>query len=185
MSRFRKSDWIELGWKQLSQNGPDGLKIDILCDLAGRSKGSFYHHFEDYDAFLTQLTDAWVKRQTTDLMADFDPSQPVDAQMDAMFEAVIALDYRFELGMRELARKFPQLAVRVTEVDRMRLEFSAEMYRLRFGVPKDEAEHLATLDYAVLTGLILLDPDMSADRQKALYETYDALLVAKYRENAE
>lgn len=185
MSRFRSSDWIDLGWRQLSQTGPDGLKIETLCDLAGRSKGSFYHHFEDYDGFLTQLTETWVKRQTTDLMSDFDPAQPIGPQMDALFEAVLALDYRFELGMRELGRKFPQVADRVAEVDRMRLEFTTQMYGVRFGVDEAEAEQLALLDYAVLSGLILLDPDMSAARQKALYERYDALLTAKYGEDTE
>lgn len=182
MKRLKKSDWIDLGWRQLSSEGPEALKIDSLCAVAGRSKGSFYHHFSDFDAFLAELTEEWVTRQTTDLMARFDPDAPLAPQMDAMIEDVIAMDYRFELGIRELARRHAGLAARLADVDEMRLAFTAKIYRLRFGLDEVAAAQMAELEYAVLAGLILLDPEMSAARQKALYQAYDALLVAKYGE---
>ena len=180
MSRFRKSDWLELGWTQLSETGPDGLKIDTLCARCGRSKGSFYHHFKDFGVFLSELTDLWVKRQTTDLMAAFDPTKPVQPQMDAMVEQIIAMDYRFELGIRELARRDPLVEARLKDVDRMRMDFTAQIYQLRFGVDADEAARMAELEYAVLNGLFVRDPDISAERQIALYQTYEELLTAKY-----
>ena len=180
MSRFRKSDWLELAWRQLSDHGPDGVKIDLLCEKANRSKGSFYHHFKDQEAFLEALIDLWVKRQTTDLMEAFDPALPIEPQMEDMVQSVIGMDYRFELGVRELARRVPFVAARLAEVDQTRLDFTAEIYRLRFGIGADEALLMAELENAVLGGLVLLTPDISDERQIALYRAYESLLAAKY-----
>ena len=51
--------WLVLGLAQLSAHGPDGLRIEPLCAAAARTRGSFYHHFQDHDAFIAALLDHW------------------------------------------------------------------------------------------------------------------------------
>ncbi len=51
-SRLSVTDWITAGLKLLSEDGIGGVKIQRLCDRLGVTKGSFYWHFTDLDAFL-------------------------------------------------------------------------------------------------------------------------------------
>src|ERR1700761_9402984 len=57
--RLSKADWLILGQRLLSEEGPSGLGIDRLTQAAGRTKGSFYHHFQGRDDFLTALMAHW------------------------------------------------------------------------------------------------------------------------------
>jgi AcrR family transcriptional regulator len=43
----------------ISEGGPGALTVAALCERAGVSKGSFYHHFEDLGAFVDDFAAAW------------------------------------------------------------------------------------------------------------------------------
>jgi AcrR family transcriptional regulator len=45
----------------MEAEGIGGVKIQRLCDRLGVTKGSFYWHFEDIDAFHGQLARRWVE----------------------------------------------------------------------------------------------------------------------------
>ena len=51
-SRLSVTDWITAGLTLLSEEGIGGVKIQRLCERLGVTKGSFYWHFTDLDAFL-------------------------------------------------------------------------------------------------------------------------------------
>ena len=50
-SRLSVTDWITAGLELLSRQGIGGVKIQPLCEKLGVTKGSFYWHFTDLDAF--------------------------------------------------------------------------------------------------------------------------------------
>lgn len=50
-----KRPWIEVGYEIFSQEGPQGLKVEVLARRVGKSKSSFYHHFADVEGFTEQL----------------------------------------------------------------------------------------------------------------------------------
>ena len=43
----------------LSEEGPPALSLERLTEAAGRTKGSFYHHFQGRDGFLAALVAHW------------------------------------------------------------------------------------------------------------------------------
>lgn len=170
--RFTREDWIALGHEQLAKEGPDAVKLDALCLAAGLTRGSFYHHFEDHQTFLVAVTETWLTTGTEDVTASIDASVGAADRMDALTRAAMAIDYRLELGIRELARRLPAVRDIVTRADARRLDVLADLYRARFGLGDEAARSYAYLEYAAFSGLILLDPDLPEERQKALAALY-------------
>ncbi len=51
MNQDTKQPWILTGYRLFDQQGPVGLKVEVLAREVGKSKSSFYHHFADLEAF--------------------------------------------------------------------------------------------------------------------------------------
>lgn len=166
--RLKVADWIELGLKELSKSGPEALRLDAICEAAGVTKGSFYHHFENHGSFLTQTAELWNERQTDALIAKVKGKEKADDVAAALFDLALSLDYQVELGMRELARRNEGVADIVAQTDSLRLDFAAKIYKARFDLPDSEAADAAALEYAAFNGLVLISPGISRKRLREL-----------------
>jgi AcrR family transcriptional regulator len=168
-SRFARSDWLALGARLLSDEGPSALSLERLTEAAGRTKGSFYHHFQGRDGFLAALVGHW--RETT-LEAEAKPYRDTAdpaVWRDLLHAAPFQLNQPFERAMRRLAVGEPDVRAGVERVDRERID------RLTFLVSQlrddlDEPRAFATLLYAVIVGAQWLlkpgeDPRTSAMRK--------------------
>ena len=51
MARKSKRDWFIAAIYLLAEGGPSAITIDALCQQLQVTKGSFYHHFKNYDDF--------------------------------------------------------------------------------------------------------------------------------------
>jgi AcrR family transcriptional regulator len=54
--------WILEGYKLFANEGPQGLKVEVLAARIPRSKSSFYHHFADMEVFTEILLKHHLKR---------------------------------------------------------------------------------------------------------------------------
>lgn len=54
--------WIQIGYEIFSQEGPQGLKVEVMARGVQKSKSSFYHHFADMEGFTEQLLTYHLKR---------------------------------------------------------------------------------------------------------------------------
>lgn len=52
-------DWIQAGFAELAYSGPNTLRIGRLCQWLNVTKGSFYWHFADMQAYRAALVEAW------------------------------------------------------------------------------------------------------------------------------
>ena len=59
--QFSANRWVEQGLKALATNGFTALKADPLAKLLGVSRGSFYWHFRDVDAFRAAVLARWAR----------------------------------------------------------------------------------------------------------------------------
>ncbi|MEM9446776.1 MAG: TetR/AcrR family transcriptional regulator [Verrucomicrobiota bacterium] len=50
-----KQPWIDAGYELFAKYGPDGLKVEVISRIVGKSKSSFYHHFADLEVFTAFL----------------------------------------------------------------------------------------------------------------------------------
>ena len=57
MARTGKTpkDWVLAGQRLLIEGGIDAIKLHRLTELLAVSTGSFYHHFRNFDDFLSEL----------------------------------------------------------------------------------------------------------------------------------
>ncbi len=53
-----KQPWITAGYQLFANEGPAGLKVEVIARLVEKSKSSFYHHFADLELF----TDCLLER---------------------------------------------------------------------------------------------------------------------------
>jgi len=171
--RFSKLDWIRHGLEQLASDGHEAVKLEAICTSAGLTRGSFYHHFEDHESFLINLATHWFDAQTAEVAAAVEPDASPEDQSAALTEAAITIDYRLELGIRELGRRLPEVDKTIRQADALRLEVVSALYQRRFGLDPKTADDFAYIEYAAFSGIILLDPDIAPERQIALARLYD------------
>ena len=58
-----KAHWVEGGQTILIENGIEGVKLRALSQRLKLSTGSFYHHFQNLDDYLSQLADYYGSEQ--------------------------------------------------------------------------------------------------------------------------
>ena len=56
VARTPRRRWIEEGLRALAAGGPEAVRIEVLAQALGVSKGGFYGYFADREALLAQLT---------------------------------------------------------------------------------------------------------------------------------
>lgn len=67
--RWRNAeDWIEAGKRFLREEGVMALRVTKLSTYLAVSTGSFYHHFKDFDSFLTALADAYSEGEISQMV---------------------------------------------------------------------------------------------------------------------
>ncbi|MEL7343295.1 MAG: TetR/AcrR family transcriptional regulator [Pseudomonadota bacterium] len=172
--------------QELAAHGSEAVKLEAICKAAKLTRGSFYHHFEDHETFLTGLAEHWMATQTTNVAAAIEPNASPIEQGAALNDAAMNIDYRLELGIRELARRLPAIDRIVKQADAVRLGIIRTLYQQRYGLDESTAEGLAFIEYAAFSGIILLDPDISLERQRALAKLHEDIMGrALGQENAQ
>ena len=118
--RVSIDDWIELGFTLLAEEGVSGIKIDRLCARMGVTKGSFYWHFTDLQAYMEALAERWgdvrdAARASFRELEHLDPSERLQRMMEVLADP---RQWTLERAVREWARSDPAVAERVRKSDR-------------------------------------------------------------------
>ncbi|WP_374656409.1 TetR/AcrR family transcriptional regulator [Dongia sp.] len=174
--RVSARDWVEIALTELSSHGPDAITIDALCRRAGKTKGSFYAHFDSFDAFLAALATHWRARNTETVMRDADAAASPRDRLARLNAIAVRLDARLDQGMRKLAGKSPLIAAAVAKVDEMRIAYLARLHQAAGGFPARAAKDLATIEYAAYVGLPLIGPERGLDELERLHRTFTRLI---------
>lgn len=67
-----RQDWIDAGLSALAERGADAVKVEVLAQRLGVTKGSFYWHFADRPALLTAMLEHWELIATDAIMVAVD-----------------------------------------------------------------------------------------------------------------
>lgn len=169
--------WIDAATEVLVNEGIDHVRIDVLADQLGVTRGSFYWHFRDREDLLRRVLQAWSERATLALTRRL-ASASNDPQ--ARLRDMISLPHRgqaaeraarIELAIRAWARRDPLARQVLDEADRSRLAYHEHTF-LALGLPVAQARARAFITYAAEIGESLLhhhgDPRARADRQREL-----------------
>src|SRR5690606_35575219 len=112
--RLGREDWVELGLSLLAKHGPEALTIERLTDAAKKTRGSFYHHFEDHQAFLAAIGAHWFEREIEGKIADIDMRAVGGKRREAVERDAAGIDHALERELRRLAANEPSIADLVT-----------------------------------------------------------------------
>jgi AcrR family transcriptional regulator len=174
-TRLTKIDWVQAGFRALTQRGLPGIKAESIARDLNVSKGSFYWHFKNINALKVSMLEHWQESATQDvieyvLASDHDPKQQLRNLLIMSTDTDISTPYGgdgAEAAIREWARTSEEVEAVVLRVDATRLEFVSRLL-VAAGQPKDLAMQHANLIYSSLIGLQQLSIQDSVKPQRDL-----------------
>ena len=181
--RLKREDWLQAAFNAIVEGGVDNLKILILAESLGVTRGSFYWHFADHAELLQATLWGW-KDQEIERLRRIEDQQTQDplADMHALLDAALAHssdeleNMRFELAVRGLGRRDTPVAALLMEVDQARTQLFVKHFSRLFKDPQ-KATDLAALFYLTIVGCFQAlsrpgNPARSKDYFKSIIATF-------------
>jgi AcrR family transcriptional regulator len=148
-ARTPRRAWIDEGLRALAAGGPTAVRVELLANSLGVTKGGFYGFFADRAALLEEMLDAF-EREGVDAIVELVEAPGGDARhkLKLLFalgtgEAVPDL-IAVELAVREWARRDAAVAERLRRVDMRRMDYMRSLFR-ELCPEEDEVELRSTL----------------------------------------
>lgn len=155
MRRLEKADWLEFGLGQLAEKGHGALKAQTLAATLGVTRGSFYWHFADLDAFKRDLVALWADRASEGLVNTGVSGQDARTQLATLMVRAFRSGPGLERAMRAWAAAEAEVAAVVAAVDWRRTRLAEEMLEA-LGVPRVDAGPRARMIYWSAIGRLML-----------------------------
>jgi AcrR family transcriptional regulator len=157
-SRWSRADWVELAVERLKAAGPGALTLDALCAAAGRTKGSFYHHFETVDALAAELAQRWRRTETDEIGAIATAEGDPRKGLRALARRSERMDHGLEIGVRALGAERPRVAALVRDADIAREAIIADLLGRAYGLSLAEARDVARVFHSLQLAAQLRSP---------------------------
>ncbi|MGL3819537.1 TetR/AcrR family transcriptional regulator [Sphingopyxis sp. R3-92] len=160
--------WFIAALERLALGGIDAVRVELLAETLGVTKGMFYARFDTREAFLDAMVDYWRQRTTTGLVGELTAmdSSPEDRLMRLF--AISRMDRAktgawIEVAMRSWALTDERPRRAMEEIDRHRLVYFESVLAAN-GVPQEKVRARAFLIYSYVIGDTLLSGDRAAIR---------------------
>ena len=172
VTRTPRSSWIDEGLRALAAGGPDAVRIELLAQALGVTRGGFYWHFDDRRALLEEMLDTW-ERGGVDEVIDRVESEGGDARtkLRRLFAIGASSDevLRMDLAVRDWARRDKGVAKRLRRVDNRRMSYMRTLFGA-FCPDEDEVEARCMLAFSVWIGTHLIAADHGAHTRADVLE---------------
>ena len=170
--------WVLAATDVLADEGIAGLRVEVLAKRLKVTKGSFYWHFQDRRDLLIAVLQTWRDGRIRDIVKQTRAQSGRELEqiyhvIDVYSASRSRRGAMIELAVRDWARRDPDAAAIVAEVDEMRLRCARELF-LACGVPMDEASSRCMLLYAYVFGISLM-----------IYDKFDRDVVRLKRDIAD
>ncbi len=191
-ARTSADDWLDEGLRLLREGGEAAVTIEALCARLERTKGAYYHHFEDVAAYLDRLLAHWAKRQTQ-MPIDVAEGGRTPAERRARLEETVrALDMKLERAVRAWSLRDPRARAVVKTVDSQRMSYLAQLHAaadeerkrspiglppVREAPPRASPAVRARLEYAAFVGAQQIFPDLGVAEAREAEAALDAALT--------
>jgi AcrR family transcriptional regulator len=144
--------WLEEGLKILTEEGPGALSIENMTRRTGKTKGSFYHHFNSREQYIEKLLEYYEEIATQNIILSTRQGATPRERLKMLTELTFRISSEMELSIRAWALYEPIVRVFQDRIDQKRLEYLYELYLETSGDP-DAARTLAYRNYALYIGL--------------------------------
>jgi AcrR family transcriptional regulator len=141
------------------------VRVEALAQALGVTKGGFYWYFDDRNALLEEMLDAW-ERVVVDNAIEIIEGGGGDGDGKAKLRRLFALAsspealglLRIDFAVRVWARRDKAVAKRLRRVDNRRMEYMRSLFRT-FCRDEDEVEVRCLLFASLVVGNRLLAAD--------------------------
>lgn len=169
--------WFIAALEQLALGGIDAVRVEMLAEQLGVTKGMFYARFDTRESFLDAMIDYWRQRTTTGLVGELTAMDSGPEDRMARLFAISQMDRAktgawIEIAMRTWGLTHDRAKQALEEIDRYRLVYFEAVLAAN-GVPKEQVSARAFLIYSYVIGDTLLPGDRAAIR-----DACHALLIA-------
>ncbi len=165
-----KEDLLAAGLEILTEHGPDGLRIEPLCRRLGVTKGSFYHHFANRDAFFHELLSFWVRRNTLDIIDEVNRASGSLERRMRMVREAMAMPAGPDEAVRAWGLRSEIAAWYVAKADALRREYLSELFLPFVDNDPVRADLTAALTYAAHLGARMMVPPVSDEEYAAMVD---------------
>jgi AcrR family transcriptional regulator len=166
-TRTPRSSWIEEGLRALAAGGPDAVRIELLAQALGVTRGGFYWHFDDRRALLEEILDAWERASVDEVIARVE-SEAGDARAKLRRLSALAAagdePLRTDLAVRDWARREPAVAERLRRVDNRRVAYLRTLFGA-LSADADDVEARCLVFYSLWIGSHFIAADHGARRR--------------------
>ena len=179
ITRTPRSRWIEEGLRALAAGGPDAVRVEMLAQALGVTKGGFYGHFADRTALLGEMLDTWERMSTDEVL---ERVERTGGDVRAKLRLAGALTFSsqllpIDLAIRDWARRDESVAARLRRVDNRRMDY----LRLLFGAlcpDDDQVEARSMLAFSLAIGNHFMAADHGARNHADVLELAARWLLA-------
>ena len=167
--QFSATDWVDHGLKALATSGFTALKADPLAKVLGVSRGSFYWHFRDVDAFRAAVLARWREIATERIIADLEALADDAAAVPYLLRRAFRARSNLEVAVRSWATHDPGARKAVRAIDQRRVSYIAGLLK-RSGAPAQTARARAQILYWAFLGFVLSDKPLPRKEQDRIIE---------------
>jgi AcrR family transcriptional regulator len=162
-------DWLNQGLKTLAESGFTALKAEPLAKAMGVSRGSFYWHFADVDAFHAAVLAHWREVAAEQIIAGIEAAIGNEDPIELLLRRTFGRKPALESAIRSWATLSPVARAAVQAIDRRRLGYVESLLE-GSGIPSDIARPRAQILYWAFLGFALSEKPLPRDRQAAVLE---------------
>ena len=163
-TRTPRTSWVEEGLRALAAGGPDAVRIELLAQVLGVTRGGFYWHFDDRRALLEEMLDAWERRSVDEVIERVESAGGEPRARLRRLSALAASSdepLRTDLAVRDWARRQPAVAERLRRVDNRRMDYMRSLFGA-FCRDEDEVEARCLLAFSLWIGSHFMAADHGA-----------------------
>jgi AcrR family transcriptional regulator len=156
--RLSREDWLQAAFNAVVEGGIDNLKVLTLAEILKVTRGSFYWHFVDHAELLQATLERWKNQEMQrNLRIQSHVTDDAAADMQHLLDQALAHggdeleNMRFELAVRGMGRRDPQVAGMLHEIDQARTQLFYQQFK-RLMCDEQKANDLAVLFYLTIVG---------------------------------
>jgi AcrR family transcriptional regulator len=178
-TRTPKNVWIDAGLRALAAGGPDAVRVDVIAQELGVTRGGFYWHFPNRQAFLEELLNTWEHRSTDEALERVE-KEGGDARDKVRRAGMFTFSTELlpiDLAIRDWARRDRSVAKRLRRVDNRRMDYLRSMIGT-FIDDADDVEARGMLAFSLAIGSHFIAADHGARSRKQVLDRATQRLLA-------
>jgi AcrR family transcriptional regulator len=177
MAVTTRRDWLEAGMAILEDLGAEALTIEALTNRLSVTKGSFYHHFKNYQDFKEHVLAFYEEERTLQIIQLAERETSSQAKLERVLQATLQPS-QLDVAMRAWALQDVLVRDHQQRIDQRRLTYLEELISSLIG-DHSHATRMARLFYSIYVGSQhIVPPIQGADLAHLYQEALPLLNVA-------